>query len=153
MSSLLLVVIVVVVFPATFDFLIFYVSSFYQTFLKIVFPLAIALFVFSVEASIECFKCFLINGKTTSTANGVCLFFSVEAGIGCFKCFSINGSEPACGDPFHPAKGDYYKQFCRQTRTDRVGEFPAKYCTKIMGVNCQCPTTLETLLRLMLHLN
>ena len=124
MSSLLLVVIVVVVFPATFDFLIFYVSSFYQTFLKIVFPLAIALFV-----------------------------FSVEAGIGCFKCFSINGSEPACGDPFHPAKGDYYKQFCRQTRTDRVGEFPAKYCTKIMGVNCQCPTTLETLLRLMLHLN
>ena len=32
MSSLLLVVIVVAVFPATFDFLIFYVSSFYQPF-------------------------------------------------------------------------------------------------------------------------
>ena len=75
MSSLLLVVIVVVVFPATFDFLIFYVSSFYQTFLKIVFPLAIALFVFSVEAGIECFKCFPINGKTTSTANGVFFLF------------------------------------------------------------------------------
>ncbi|KAK7102268.1 uncharacterized protein [Littorina saxatilis] len=69
----------------------------------------------------------------------------VEAGIGCFKCSSINGSVPGCRDPFHPAMGDFYHRFCRQTVTHRVGQFPAKYCTKIKGINTR--TKAELLVR------
>ncbi|XP_076469006.1 uncharacterized protein LOC143299603 [Babylonia areolata] len=73
------------------------------------------------------------------------LHSSVHGGIGCFKCFSINGSDPGCADPFMPVPEVHYKTLCRQTRHHRVGGFPAKYCTKIKGVNLR--TNTEMLVR------
>ncbi|KAK7476326.1 hypothetical protein BaRGS_00032444, partial [Batillaria attramentaria] len=59
----------------------------------------------------------------------------LEAGIGCYKCKSMNGSNPACGDPFNPFNNTYYHRLCNETLPPRIGLFPAKYCTKIKGIN------------------
>ncbi|PVD24104.1 hypothetical protein C0Q70_14574 [Pomacea canaliculata] len=61
--------------------------------------------------------------------------FSVQAGIGCFTCSSINGSDPSCEDPFNPITDQHYQRMCWQTMKNRKGEYPARYCTKIKGVN------------------
>ncbi|XP_041347505.1 uncharacterized protein LOC121367416 [Gigantopelta aegis] len=56
----------------------------------------------------------------------------VKQPLGCFTCTSLNGSNPSCEDPFSPAAGTYDPD-CQQGVENRVGVFPAKYCTKIKG--------------------
>ncbi|KAK3733175.1 hypothetical protein RRG08_046096 [Elysia crispata] len=59
-----------------------------------------------------------------------------QHGVGCYECHSMNGSDQHCGDPFHPAYNvDRYTPRCEQAIGNRVGKFPARYCTKIKGTN------------------
>nr|XP_022300304.1 uncharacterized protein LOC111108612 [Crassostrea virginica] len=60
--------------------------------------------------------------------------YTAVLAIDCYQCSSRNFSDPFCHDPFHPA----YKNLttdCGEGRESRVGLFPARYCTKIVGNN------------------
>ena len=90
-------------------------------------------YTFSVVSAIDCYQC-----SHRNTSNPFCFhtFFVVSA-IDCYQCSSRNFSDPFCHDPFHPA----YKNLttdCGEGRESRVGLFPARYCTKIVGNNCKC---------------
>ncbi|GFO28862.1 secreted protein [Plakobranchus ocellatus] len=61
-----------------------------------------------------------------------------QHGVGCYECHSLNGSDVHCGDPFHPAYNvKRYSPRCEQAIGNRVGKFPARYCTKIKGTNLE----------------
>ncbi|KAL5011232.1 hypothetical protein ScPMuIL_011685 [Solemya velum] len=54
--------------------------------------------------------------------------------IDCFTCTSYNSSDLTCGDPFHPAFGNYVRK-CRQRQDGTVGLRPARFCIKIKGTS------------------
>ena len=58
--------------------------------------------------------------------------FSVLSGLDCFQCYSFNKTDPHCGDPFHPAYGNYVKD-CTAGKEGRIGKFPARHCIKLIG--------------------
>uniref|UniRef100_A0A2C9LHG4 Protein sleepless n=1 Tax=Biomphalaria glabrata TaxID=6526 RepID=A0A2C9LHG4_BIOGL len=73
-------------------------------------------------------------------------FAKPTTGVGCYKCHSMNGSDAHCGDPFHPAFNmDRYHTKCEQGQNNRIGLFPARYCTKIKGTNLK--TNEEMIIR------
>lgn len=71
------------------------------------------------------------------------LYVTVSA-IDCYKCSSLNFSDPFCHDPFHPAYNNLTTN-CGEGRDGRVGLFPARFCTKITGINSEDGT--ETIVR------
>ena len=60
------------------------------------------------------------------------LLFPVLFGLDCFQCYSFNKTDPHCGDPFHPAYGNYVKD-CTAGKEGRIGNFPARHCIKLIG--------------------
>ncbi|CAH2267062.1 jg22354 [Pararge aegeria aegeria] len=57
------------------------------------------------------------------------------ASIDCFKCVSMNGRSPQCDDPFHNNHSlNMLESPCMGGRKGRDGLFPATSCIKIAGV-------------------
>ncbi|XP_021967922.1 uncharacterized protein LOC110863019 [Folsomia candida] len=54
--------------------------------------------------------------------------------ISCFVCSSRNGSYQACEDPFNAGVSTYVDR-CKVPRRGHIGEFPAHFCIKIIGVS------------------
>lgn len=64
--------------------------------------------------------------------------FTVGASIDCFKCVSSNGNNPACEDPFHNNfSSSILETPCMGGRKGRNGLFPATACIKLTGVYCK----------------
>ncbi|XP_039762213.1 uncharacterized protein LOC120635308 [Pararge aegeria] len=62
-------------------------------------------------------------------------WISIVASIDCFKCVSMNGRSPQCDDPFHNNHSlNMLESPCMGGRKGRDGLFPATSCIKIAGV-------------------
>jgi len=61
--------------------------------------------------------------------------------INCYTCTSRNSSEPHCEDPVAPHFIAYAKN-CQVPKEGHLGQFPANFCVKLIGVS---ETTGETL--------
>lgn len=85
------------------------------------------------------FRIVLSNLYTTHNSVLTKLFVyisSAVSAIDCYQCSSLNFSDPFCHDPFHPAYNNLTTN-CGEGRDGRVGLFPARFCTKITGINCK----------------
>jgi len=63
--------------------------------------------------------------------------------INCFSCTSRNQSDPHCEDPVAPYYIDYTIN-CKVPKEGHLGQFPANFCVKLIGVSEETGETLVT---------
>ena len=75
-----------------------------------------------------------VNNKIISTILTFNIIFSAKTLISCFVCDSRNYTREHCHDPFNAALTTFKEQ-CKVPKPNYVGEFPAHFCVKIMGIS------------------